>query len=158
MQLYGHARSTFTCLSSCSKRINLDHSSGKEPRPGGCRIDDGEWQLGDGTFLRQSVPVLVATSDVSELEPDPEAVINLAIVEIQTLLESGSLNLGQTSSLVSILSNAIKRLNEGEAVPAANQLNAFIHQVNAQVSAGRMTEDEGQALIDLAQLANDSLG
>ena len=57
-----------------------------------------------------------------------------------------------------MLSNAIKRLNEGEAVPAANQLNAFIHQVNAQVSAGRMTEDEGQALIDLAQLANDSLG
>lgn len=85
-------------------------------------------------------------------------VIDLAVVEVQALLEGGSLNLGQANSLVSILSNAIERLNEGDAVPAVNQLNAFIHQVNAQVSAGRMTEDEGQALIDLAQLAIDSLG
>ena len=77
---------------------------------------------------------------------------------IQALLDSGSLTGGQANSLTVTLTKAIDKLNSGKTVPAINVLNAFTNKVNAHVSAGTLTADEGQELIVLAEQALAAVG
>ena len=54
--------------------------------------------------------------------------------QVQTLVDSGALNQGQGNSLAVKLTNVLNSLSQGKTKTACNQLEAFINEVNAQVS------------------------
>lgn len=55
-----------------------------------------------------------------------------AINNLINLVNSLNIPKGQTASLDAKLQAALNSLNRGQGTAAANQLNAFIHEVNAQ--------------------------
>ena len=65
----------------------------------------------------------------------------------------GVLNGGNGNALTVKLNNAISSLNAGKVNTAVNQLNAFINQVLAFLSAGKLTTAQAQPLIDGANQA-----
>jgi len=67
---------------------------------------------------------------------------------VADLVAEGVLNGGEGNSLTSTLDAAIRKLDQGNTNAAQGQLGAFINKVNAKIKAGRLTEEEGQALID----------
>jgi polyhydroxyalkanoate synthesis regulator phasin len=87
----------------------------------------------------------------------PEEHIDWLIDEVEDLVTEGTLNEGQGNALASKLENALKSLAKGNTKAAINQLRAFITPVDAFVRSGKLTEEEGQDLIDAAQAAIDLL-
>ena len=73
--------------------------------------------------------------------------IQEVIDEVVELIEAGTLTEGQGNALKTKLVGAIGKLIQDEFAVAINKLNAFINQVNAFISAGVLTETEGQGLI-----------
>ena len=69
---------------------------------------------------------------------------------VRDLVTAGILNQGQGNSLISKLEVAREELDKGNDIAAMNLLLAFINQVQAFVNTGRLTEFEGQPLIDAA--------
>jgi len=69
---------------------------------------------------------------------------------VATLLADGSIDRGEARSLGAKLDVATAMLNDGKPGPAANQLQAFINQVEALVRSGRLTAEQGQELIAAA--------
>ena len=56
------------------------------------------------------------------------------------------------------LDAAIKQLERGNVATAINQLEAFVNQVNAMISSGVLSPEEGQPLIDAADAILAALG
>ncbi|MFC2084794.1 T9SS type A sorting domain-containing protein, partial [Bacteroidota bacterium] len=56
----------------------------------------------------------------------------------------------QINSLISKLENALASQEKGNYKTAVNQLGAFINQVEASINSGRLTEEDGNKLIDAA--------
>ena len=78
--------------------------------------------------------------------------------DVEDLATAGTLNQGESGSLTMKLSVAQKKISQGKDNAALNMLAAFINQVEALVNSGRLTPDEGQALIDAAQDVITGLG
>ena len=78
--------------------------------------------------------------------------------QVQDLVNSGALNQGQGNSLTVKLTNILNSLNQGKTKNACNQLDAFINEVNAQVSSGVLTAAQGQALLNVATSLKQMLG
>jgi len=72
------------------------------------------------------------------------------IGDVEALRDAGILNDGQANSLIAKLEAALKKLEQGNTIPAVNILNAFINQVNDFVYEGVLPPEVGQALIDAA--------
>jgi len=72
------------------------------------------------------------------------------MARVEDLVAAGLLNRGNGNALVSKLRNALKRLDKGNEKAAVNQINAFINQVRAFINSGKLPEEEGQILIDIA--------
>jgi ABC-type transporter Mla subunit MlaD len=83
--------------------------------------------------------------------------IRSLIEDIEALRDAGILNKGQANALIVKLETAIKNLDKGKANTALNELNAFINQVYAFVSAGTLTPEEAQHLIDAANAISDQI-
>ena len=81
---------------------------------------------------------------------DPVEQIEKFIGEVFTLVDEGVLNQGESNALITKLDAALKSLDKENTKAACNQLGAFINQVNALVNSGRLTPEQGQALIDAA--------
>ena len=78
--------------------------------------------------------------------------------QVQTLVDSGALNQGQGNSLAVKLTNVLNSLSQGKTKTACNQLEAFINEVNAQVSSGVLTPAQGQALLNVVTAVQQMLG
>jgi pullulanase-type alpha-1,6-glucosidase len=76
--------------------------------------------------------------------------IEQIIGAVENLVNTETLNKGQGNSLMSKLDGALKKLDQEQSKPATNQLGAFINEVEAMIKSGKLTEEEGQSLIDAA--------
>ena len=86
------------------------------------------------------------------------AQIDFLIDQVDALEADESVNGGQANALRSKLHAAQKSAGNGKLTPAANQLGAFINQVEALVSGGVFTTAEGAALITIAEEILASIG
>ena len=84
--------------------------------------------------------------------------IALLLDDIQELVEMGDLNNGNGNALLVKLQAAIQQLDKDNYIAAANQIEAFINQVEAFVATGTLTSEEGQSLIATAEEAISYLG
>jgi hypothetical protein len=87
-----------------------------------------------------------ATLSLTILTP-AQAIPNV-IATIEGLQAAGVLNHGQANSLIVKLNHAIDSLNSKPNQPTAcNQLQAFVNEVNAYVSAGILTQAQADTLL-----------
>jgi pullulanase len=77
--------------------------------------------------------------------------IDVLIDEVDTLEAEGVLNGGQANSLRAKLRAAQKSATKGKFKTAANQINAFINEVQAMMAAGVLSQEEGELLISIAE-------
>ena len=87
-----------------------------------------------------------ATLSLTILTP-AEAIPNV-ITTLEGLETAGVLNQGQANSFIVKLNHAIDSLNSKPDQPTAcNQLQAFVNEVNAYVSAGKLTQAQADTLL-----------
>ncbi|MDX1377424.1 MAG: ExeM/NucH family extracellular endonuclease, partial [Anaerolineales bacterium] len=91
------------------------------------------------------------------MELTTEAEIQELISDVQKLLDDGVLNGGQANALTVKLVHALNKLEDGKPGVAANQLGAFINQVEDFVNDGILTAEQGDALIKSAALLVEAL-
>ncbi|MFX1483722.1 MAG: hypothetical protein ACFFCP_11120, partial [Promethearchaeota archaeon] len=89
----------------------------------------------------------ITSIDFYQMWKDP----GLIISQIEELVESGVLNAGSGNSLIRKLEAASHLIAMGNLQGAFNKLNDFIDQVNALIRSGKLSEEEGQELIDLIE-------
>jgi hypothetical protein len=78
----------------------------------------------------------------------PAQAIPAVITTIEGLQGAGVLNGGQANSLIVKLKHAIDSLDSKPGQPTAcNQLQAFVNEVNAYVSAGKLTQAQADTLL-----------
>jgi hypothetical protein len=78
----------------------------------------------------------------------PAQAIPAIITKIEGLQGAGVLNKGQANSLIVKLNHAIDSLNSKPDQPTAcNQLQAFVNEVNAYVSSGKLTPAQADTLL-----------
>ena len=77
--------------------------------------------------------------------------LDVLIAEVEQLLADDVVNGGQANSLTAKLRAAQKSAANGRATAAANQVDAFINEVQALVSAGVLTAEDGAGLIAIAE-------
>ncbi|MBE9537070.1 MAG: hypothetical protein IMF07_07795 [Proteobacteria bacterium] len=80
----------------------------------------------------------------------PEEEVTQITDEIENIVSAGNLNQGEGSALNSKLDAATQQFNEGNTTAGCNGLQAFINQVNAKIKSNKLSQEEGQALIDAA--------
>jgi hypothetical protein len=80
------------------------------------------------------------------------------LMDVEALLEAGTLTQDQADGLIDKLEAAIASLDRDHTRPACNQLQSFINQVNAFILANILSPEEGQALIDAAEDIQDQIG
>ena len=76
---------------------------------------------------------------------------------VEQMRADGKLSAGEAKSLLAKLDAAARQLDAGKIAPTRNLLHAFIHEVNALVSSGRLSATEAQPLIDGANCVLASL-
>lgn len=69
---------------------------------------------------------------------------------MNTLVQDGALSQGDGAALTATLATATQKLNEGNTNAACNALQAFINQTNAKIKSGKLSPEQGTALIDSA--------
>ena len=97
---------------------------------------------------------VLSEAEISELYNEgqtPEEMVENIIDEIEELINTGELDENNASSLIAKLENVIDKIDKNNIIPAINQLEAFINQVNAYVNAEILTEEQGQSLITAAE-------
>lgn len=87
----------------------------------------------------------------------PDERIESVKEDVEALVSEGGLDRGDGGSLTVKLSAAQKKLSQGSETATINMLGAFINQVKALVSSGRLEPEEGQGLIGAAQAVIDQL-
>jgi hypothetical protein len=91
------------------------------------------------------------------IELTPEEELQVLIAQVLGLVDDGVLNQGNGNALTSKLENALMSLEDGNTNAACNQLGAFVNQVEALVNSGKLTEVQGQPLIDGANALIEQL-
>lgn len=105
----------------------------------------------DGYRASDHDPVVVG------LEMTTEQEVKELISAVHALVDSGVLNKGQATALLSKLENALDQIRRGNNHSAANQFSAFVNQVEAYVYIGLLSPEQGEALIDSAAALIDVL-
>lgn len=72
--------------------------------------------------------------------------------EVDELATAGPLKHRETGSLTAALSVAQESILQRKNTAALNVLDAFIKEVAALVDSDKLTQDEGQALIDMVRV------
>jgi hypothetical protein len=100
-----------------------------------------------GTDARALIGGTRSTSLTLTILTPAQAIPNV-ITTIQGLQTAGVLNGGQANSLIVKLNHAIDSLNSKPGKPpGCNQLQAFVNEVNAYVSAGTLTQAQADSLL-----------
>ena len=84
--------------------------------------------------------------------------VELILHILDELFDDGTLNNGQYTSLLNKLNHALSKIDSGQLTAGCNQLNAFILQVDALVTDGILTANEGQTLVDAATSISEAAG
>jgi pullulanase-type alpha-1,6-glucosidase len=84
--------------------------------------------------------------------------IDILIDTVDALQADEVVNGGEANSLRTKLRTGQRSAANGRTGPAMNQLNAFSNEVRAYVASGRLTQEEGDALIAIALDVLESLG
>ena len=79
--------------------------------------------------------------------------IQLLIQDVDDLVASGALSSGRGNALTAKLQAALQQAQNGNPIPAANQLAAFVSQVTVFANQGFLPQDAAQALTANAALA-----
>jgi predicted extracellular nuclease len=120
----------------------------------------------DTSFKRPAQDAIYAPDAFRSSDHDPvivglelttEAEILELIEDIHELVDDGVLNEGQGNSFMSKLENTLDKLAKGQTKAAANQLGAFINEVEDFVAEGILTAEQGDSLIKAAALLVDAL-
>jgi probable HAF family extracellular repeat protein len=80
--------------------------------------------------------------------PTPEEQTEALVAEVQNLIDTGVLNQGNGNALTTKLENALGKLEKGNTQAACNEMGAFVNLVEAFVNSGKLTEEEGQPLVE----------
>lgn len=113
----------------------------------------------DGYYAPNSAPYCGTLLDCNDNDPNvypgkggcADVTLDDVIIDIQNLISNGSLTSGQGNSLITKLHNAAVKIDSHNYTAAINSLNAFINQVNAFINSGKISHDDGTALIQEAQ-------
>lgn len=89
--------------------------------------------------------------------PTPQKQIALIDTKVDTLVNSGVLDQGEGTALISKLDAATVQVNKGNNKAARNILGAFINTVEAFVNSNRLTSVQAQPLITAANAAISKL-
>ena len=92
------------------------------------------------------------------LEMTTEAEVHELIDDVHGLFDGGMLNGGQSNALISKLRNVLEKLAKGNTNAAANQLGAFINQLEDFVDEGILTSGQAEPLMKSASLLVEVLG
>jgi len=82
------------------------------------------------------------------VETAQQAIEGLLMPRVEALASSGALDRGNANALCAILRAAEQQLARDGTTPAANQLAAFRHQVDALVRSERLSPSDAQGLLD----------
>jgi hypothetical protein len=102
--------------------------------------------------------VLTSNDAAFTLATTPAQIIGVLQDVVQALADDGANLPAGGNSLQAKLDAALAAVGRGNTKAAAGSLNAFINQVEALISSGRLTAVEGQSLIDQATAAIGALG
>ena len=128
---------------------------------GGCIDEDG-----DNYWANIECRPNLDPDDNNPCNPDPNSVNCNPMVEMENLvadvvvlIEDGNLDIneGQRNAILEKLQNAVDRAESDNTNAAINSLNAFINQINAFINAGSISQLDGDALIDGAQIIINAL-
>jgi probable HAF family extracellular repeat protein len=89
--------------------------------------------------------------------PTPQKQIALIDTKVDALVNSGVLDQGEGTALISKLDAATSQVNKGNNKAARNILGAFINTVDAFVNSGRLTSTQAQPLINATNIAISKL-
>jgi hypothetical protein len=117
-----------TCTDDGGALVLTDQRGVTRPQPNGGPCDIGAYELRGGNLG-------LLMQEVKALGPDG----------------TGTLNKGQTNSLLVSLDVVLKKLESGQNHVALNNLGAFIDKVELFIADGVLTGEEGQPLIDAAE-------
>ena len=118
--------------------IGDDHDADGDnysPNEGDCDDTDPNRYPGHGCEVS-------ITEDVEEIKD-----------EINDLIDSGEfeINKGQTNGLFTKLNNAVEKTDDDKLKVAINMLESFINQINAYITSGSISQDNGDGLISEVQ-------
>ncbi len=94
---------------------------------------------------------------VAKLALTPAGAIQALIADIEELVTNGTLTGGVANGLASKFEQAQRQLDAGHDAAGIAQLRAFINQINALITSGRLTVSEGQPLIDATNAIIDQV-
>ena len=86
-----------------------------------------------------------------------EEAIQTLTADVEELVTNGTLKNGEGNGLVLKFEAAQRQLDEGHDAAGIAQLNAFINQINAFMTSGRLTASEGEPLIDATNATIDQV-
>ena len=81
----------------------------------------------------------------------PQEVTEVIDSSLQELVDEGVLEEKDVNPMIKKLDAAIALMDKGKLFQASQKLNDFIDQINAKINSGPLSEEEGNALIALAQ-------
>lgn len=81
-----------------------------------------------------------------EIEIAVESGLQSAILQVRQLVDDGKVNKGLGNSLQSKLDAAAKQLDHGKIIPAVNQLESLLRELDALVRSGRLSAEDASAL------------
>jgi FIMAH domain-containing protein len=105
------------------------------------------------TATEQGINTSEFSQCISVVNQDTPQAIQALITSVANLVGQGVLSNGVGNSLSNKLRDALRQLERGNQHAAANQINAFMNQVEALVRSGRLSQQHGQPLIDAARNA-----
>jgi hypothetical protein len=117
-----------TCANHGGALVLTDQRGVTRPQPSGGPCDIGAYELRGGNLG-------LLTEEAKALGPDG----------------TGTLNTGQTNSLLVTLDVVLKKLEGGQKHVALTNLRAFIEKVETFIADDVLTSNEGQPLIDAAE-------
>lgn len=110
-------------------------------------VDCFVYQVSDGRGGTCTATVTITVLSASQQLPDLAA-------EVGLLVGPGNpLNVGEGNSLTTKLDVAGSALDKGNVNAGIQKLGAFVNEVEAKIKSGKLTPDQGQALIDAANAA-----
>jgi hypothetical protein len=147
LKYHGGATSTIALLStsvavnaiplSACNNPNRDATDQRGvPRPQGPACDIGAYEFFQSVFQNEAVATFVVIDGVQAMPLPPDT----------------------QQSLIAPLQAAVKSLNRGHILPAVNQLEAFINEVNEDMALGVLTQQQASELTTQAQGVIQSLG
>jgi pullulanase-type alpha-1,6-glucosidase len=133
---------TFTAAEMAGKKLTL--------HPVQRNSSDPVVQTASFTRATGSFNIPARTTAVFILYEAPQNRVRNLIGAVQALKNDGTLNNGQSNSLIVKLQAAIRALDRGNTSIANSLLTAFIADVNSLLNEGVLNADQAQPLIDAA--------